>query len=605
MMQISPPDSTDLDFDVDALRARYAEERQRRLRADGLDQFVELGAVHSSLAVDPFAHPDQNRQRVDEEVDALILGGGLIGLSTAVRLQQAGIESFRIVEQGAEFGGAWYWNQYPGVRCDIESYVYIPLLEETGTVPSEKYASGREILDHCRRMATIFGLWDKGLFQTEIKQATWDEESARWLVRTNRGDLFRTRFLMVSSGPLHRPKLPNIPGIADFEGHAFHTSRWDYAYTGGTTEGGLVGLKSKRVALIGTGATGIQVLPHLPQHAEQILVFQRTPSTVGRRDNRPTNMDWYRAQEPGWQQRRMDNFMLTMLGVKQSEDMVADAWTDAIELVSGLPDDAVLPEGMSAQQFIQLTDYRLMTSLRRRVEDLVENPVTAEKLKPWYNYMCKRPGFSDEYLQAFNAPNVTLVDTRGRGIDRITRNAIEFDGQRYPVDCIIFATGFQANRYSYESGGYEVVGAHGVSLREKWANGVRTVHGTKVSGFPNFHIIGTLNQAAVAWNYTYVAVRQGEHAAHFVAQCLKENVRSVDVREEATLAWLDELERTKIDMSDFYQNCTPSYLNNEGDIETRPAMYQNLYHGGPIKYLDMMSRWYAHDYRTDCIFSYN
>ena len=213
------------------------------------------------------------------------------------RLKESGIDSVRIVDKAGDFGGTWYWNRYPGAQCDTASFVYMPLLEETGHVPTEKYAHAPEILEHSRRIGKQFGLYDDALFHTEVTDLEWDAQRSAWIVRTNRGDEFTAQYLAMGTGPLHVPKLPGVEGIDDFQGHSFHTSRWDYTYTGGDESGApMTELSDKRVGLIGTGATAVQCVPHLAKACRELYVFQRTPSSVDVRANRPTDMEWFERE---------------------------------------------------------------------------------------------------------------------------------------------------------------------------------------------------------------------------------------------------------------------------------------------------------------------
>ncbi|HET6963138.1 MAG TPA: NAD(P)/FAD-dependent oxidoreductase, partial [Acidimicrobiales bacterium] len=322
-------DATAPPFDPDALRRRYQEERDKRLRPDGNAQYVEMAGRYAHFLDDPYAEPPQ-REPLRDEVSVVVIGGGFAGLIAGARLRQAGVDDIRIIEKGGGFGGTWYWNRYPGAQCDVESYVYLPLLEETGYVPTEKYAHAPEILDHCRRIASHFDLERRACFSTEVTDLRWEAESSRWVLRTNRGDEMRARYVVMGNGPLHRPKLPGIPGIESFEGHSFHTSRWDYAYTGGDSTGGLDRLSDKRVGIIGTGATAVQVVPHVAAAAAELYVFQRTPSSIDVRANRPTDPDWAATLEPGWQKKRVENFTLLTSGGWAPEDLVMDGWTDII-----------------------------------------------------------------------------------------------------------------------------------------------------------------------------------------------------------------------------------------------------------------------------------
>ena len=235
-------------IDKEPVRRRYAEERDKRLRPDGNDQYVRVTGHLAHYLDDPYT-PVTARERVTDHVTVAFIGGGFAGLVTGARLQEAGVDDVRIIEKGGDFGGTWYWNRYPGAQCDTASFVYMPLLEETGHMPTEKYAHAPEILEHCRRIGHHFGLYDRALFHTEVTDLEWDEPASRWIVRTNRGDEFTARFLAMGTGPLHVPKLPGIPGIESFAGHSFHTSRWDYDYTGGDPTSPMDKLGDTRVAI--------------------------------------------------------------------------------------------------------------------------------------------------------------------------------------------------------------------------------------------------------------------------------------------------------------------------------------------------------------------
>ena len=329
----------------------------------------------------------------------------------------------------------------PGAACDTESYVYLPLLEETGYIPQRKYPRAPEIFEHCQRIGRQFGLYERALFQTVVVDMHWHDDVAHWLVNTDRGDTIRARFVVLAGGPLNRPKLPGIPGIETFQGHSFHTSRWDADYTGAADDG-LPGLADKRVGIIGTGATAIQCVPHVGRAAEELFVFQRTPSVVAVRNDRPTDDAWVESLQPGWQRERMDNFTAVISGDPFDVDLVQDGWTDLLGGILLAPRriGRKLAPGEAAQ-IIEEADFRKMEEVRDRVDSIVTDPATAEALKPWYKAFCKRPCFHDEYLDTFNRPNVHLVDTHGRGVERITERGVVVDGHEYELDCLIYATG--------------------------------------------------------------------------------------------------------------------------------------------------------------------
>jgi cation diffusion facilitator CzcD-associated flavoprotein CzcO len=577
-------------FDPDGLRARYREERDKRLRADGNEQYIEMTGRYGHFLEDPYAAPTSRQPRRDE-VDVVVIGGGFAGLIAGARLRQAGVDSLRIIEKGGGFGGTWYWNRYPGAQCDVESYVYLPLLEETGYVPSEKYAHAPEILDHCRRIAERFDLDRAACFSTEVTALEWDGADSRWVITTNRDDRMRARFVVMGNGPLHRPKLPGVEGIESFAGHTFHTSRWDYDYTGGDSTGGLTGLAGKRVGIIGTGATAVQVVPHVAAAAGELWVFQRTPSSIDVRANRPTDRDWAASLPPGWQKERIENFTLLTSGGWAPHDLVMDGWTDIIgRLVTRMRDASqpdASPEALS--RAMELADFEKMESIRARVDAIVEDPATAAALKPWYRQFCKRPCFHDEYLQAYNRPNVHLVDTDGRGVDRITEAGVVAAGREYPLDCLIFATGFEVGTDYTRRAGYDVVGRDGVRLSEYWADGMRSLFGMHVHGFPNMLILGH-TQGGFTANYPHLLDEAARHMAHIVTRSLDDGVREVEVTQAAEEEWLDTLAANARNVRSFQEQCTPGYYNNEGRPGTGGFIVAS-YGKGPMPFFALLAEW--------------
>jgi cation diffusion facilitator CzcD-associated flavoprotein CzcO len=582
-----------IDFDPDALRAKYREERDKRLRADGNEQYVEVKGDYSRYVDDPYVDPGFTRAPLNDAVDVLIIGGGFGGLLAGARLREAGVQDIRIIEKGGDFGGTWYWNRYPGAQCDIEAYIYLPLLEETGYIPKEKYSFAPEILAHARRIGEKFDLYRNACFQTQIKDVTWSEEECRWIVTTDRGDRMSARFVVMSNGPLNRPKLPGIPGIDDYKGHTFHTSRWDYGYTGGDTTGNLHKLGDKKVAVIGTGATAVQCVPHLARYAKQLYVFQRTPSSVDERGNRPTDPEWVKTLKPGWQKHRMENFNALVSGGEQEVDLVSDGWTDIIRNLA-----AILPRKREdntesrheTARMMELADFRKMNQIRARVDAIVKDKKTAEALKPWYRQFCKRPTFNDEYLPAFNRPNVKLVDTMGRGIDRITEKGLVFDGVEYEVDCIIFATGFEVGTSYTRRAAFEVYGRGGKSLTEHWADGVKTLHGVYSSGLPNCFHMGIVQNAITA-NFPHMLEEQAQHISEVIQHAKSNEARCIEPTAEAEADWIATMREKALNNQRFLTECTPGYYNNEGKPEEAKGLVADQYGGGPVEFHELVRKW--------------
>jgi len=608
-----------INFDPDELGKKYRLERDKRLRQDGNEQYQEVSGEFSYFVEDPYLDEEIEREPLEDEVEVLIVGGGFGGMLAAARLREAGIDDFRIIEKGGDFGGTWYWNRYPGASCDIEAYIYFPLLEETGFVPKQKYTNAAETLEYCHIICDKYKLYDNACLQTEVQATVWNEDEGRWLVTTNRGDKIRARYVVHSNGPLNRPKLPAIKGINDYKGHTFHTSRWDYAYTGGDSSGNLSNLKDKRVAVIGTGATAIQCVPHLGAAAETLFVFQRTPSSVDVRNNQATDPEWISTQEPGWHNERRNNFETLLTGGSVKKDLVADGWTEAFRLLFGTLRNkapskikmfswaatSVFSSEMYKSGFkeymtkkatdymdlanaMQMADYQKMEMVRARAEEIVKDKETAESLKPYYNQFCKRPCFHDEYLPTYNRDNVHLIDTDGKGLEEISEKGIIFNGVEYEVDCIIFATGFEVGTDYSRRAGYQIHGIDGMTVSEKWGNGLATFHGMHSKGFPNCFFFGPAQSGFTA-TYTYSLDEQSIHLAYILEEVKKRGATRVEASKEAEESWIKTIiEKARLTAS-FQENCTPGYYNNEGKINQTPQ--NNMYGGGPIEFFSLMKKW--------------
>ncbi|KUL22338.1 flavin-containing monooxygenase [Actinoplanes awajinensis] len=564
--------------ELEALRARYRLERDRRVRPEGNGQYRRAAGEFGYYATDPYTERTE-REPVTDRVEALVIGAGFGGLLTGARLRQAGVQSLRMLDEAGDFGGTWYWNRYPGVHCDIESTVYMPLLEEVGYVPKWRYAPGEEIRQHAVAIAKQFDLYADTMFHTRVTELRWDEAAAEWTVTTDRGDQFRARYVVMSSGTLTQPKLPGIPGVEDFQGHTFHTSRWDASYD----------LTGKRVAVVGTGATGIQVIPHVAAEAEHLYVFQRTPSTVDVRGNRPIDPAWGGTLEPGWQRERMENFLTLVTGGHVAEDLIDDGWTSTARLqrqmLTGTRDSTVSDE--EREYHDELADFRKMDEIRARVDEVVTDPAVAELLKPWYRYMCKRPTFSDFYLQTFNRDNVTLVDTADfGGISAMTATGVVVGDQEYPVDCIIFATGFEVGISGVLSGTLPVYGRDGMPLLGAWRNGPRSLHGFYTHGFPNLFHLGSLQNAA-AVNFTHVLQEQATHIGALIGAATEQNAKWIEPSLEAEEGWIATIRETAPNNFTFQAECTPGYYNGEG----KPRPVNNSFGPGPVVFHDLLRRW--------------
>ena len=583
-----------LGFDPDALAKRYAEEREKRIREDAEAQFVQLSHdspfANKYLEEDPYCEPVQ-RDPIKDEREVIVIGGGWVGMLTAARLVQAGIEGVRIVESGGDFGGTWYWNRYPGAQCDIESYSYLPLLEETGYVPKLRYSFAPEIYEHAQRIGEHFGLYEDAVFQTWVTELRWLEDEKRWLVQTNHGDEMRARHICLGTGPANRPRLPGIPGVEEFRGHSFHTCRWDYDYTGGSHEGGLDNLADKTVAIIGTGATAVQCVPALGESAKQLYVFQRTPSSVDVRNNAETDPEWAAGLKPGWQKERQKKFGEAFLGGPIDPAFIDDGWTRLTRNVKTLASKAT----EQVSNLVQLADFKTMEEIRGLVDETVKDPETADKLKAYYNQFCKRPTFNDHYLATFNRENVELVDvSTTQGVEAITERGIVANGKEYEVDCIIYASGFEITS-SYERRlGIPIFGMGGQSIYEHWQDGMRSMHGLMVSGFPNLYMCGGGFVFQLGANYAHGIDVQAGHVAYTISELSRRGIQSANVSHEAEEQWISDQLDTRISgfvLGGSPDTCTPGYYNQEGTSKRYRDVRRETYSKGVGAYMKLLRDW--------------
>ncbi|MFE7423805.1 flavin-containing monooxygenase [Rhodococcus sp. NPDC057529] len=591
-----------LDFEPESLQRRYDMERERRVRPEGSAQYVGATDAFANYSNDPWLESPLQRDPLVEHTDVIIVGGGFGGLVTAARLHEAGFRDIRFIESAGDFGGTWYWNRYPGAMCDIEAHIYMPLLEEMGYAPKHRYAYADELFEHSQAIGRRYGLYEKACFQTRVESTRWRADIEGWEVTTDRGDRLTCNYLIIAAGRQSLPKLPRIHGIGDFRGHIFHSSRWDSTYTGGANDGQLTGLADKRVAVIGTGATAIQIVPAVAQWAGELLVFQRTPSTVGPRDNCPTPPDWVTAPEPGWQRRRRENFQSFILGRIPPVDEIQDGWTDFNKRILPPRDELERELGRplteaEADTAARVMDFKLMNHLRDRIDETVKDPATAESLKPWYRWLCKRPGWHDDYLPAFNRPNVRLIDTHGLGVQAFTERGLVTGGDEYEVDAVIFATGFEADISYTKLLGFDPIGSAGVSLSRHWEEkGTRTWFGMMTDEFPNLFFVGANQQTAAAFNATHLIDEHAGHLAHILRAVRDQGGHLVEPTSEAIDEYVDFLanSQTNQNLVKFFAECTPGYFNNEG----RATRNEDLFAGGrcadPLFYYRMLESW-----RTD------
>ncbi len=560
------------EIDIPALKEKYRRERDKRIRPEGQHQYLEpVGEFADTYESDPYT-PFEPREPLEEDINVAVLGGGWSGILAGVHLRKAGVTDIRMIDHAGDFGGVWYWNRYPGVQCDNDAYCYLPLLEEMGFMPSQKFADGSEIYGYIQKIARRFDLYEGALFHTLITSLRWDEGIKRWVLATDRGDRIRARFVIMANGLLNVPKLPRVPGIHQFKGKMFHTSRWDYEYTGGSYDSPVLDrLSDKRVAIVGTGATAIQAVPYLGQYAKQLYVLQRTPSPVDARPNPPTDPEWVESLEPGWQAERQDNFhRAAMEGWLHADepDQVCDFWTEITRNLNAELEAEGWPE-LTQEEYAarrEEMDFRVMERMRQRVESLVEDNETAESLKPWYRFPCKRPLSNNEYYPTFNRPNVELVDvSETQGVERMTENGFIAGGKEYEIDCMIFASGFEVTSDLDRRWEIDVIeGRNGVSIYDHWRDEYKTLHGMMSHGFPNQFFIGFF-QGGVNANVPLMFERQCYHSAYIINEALERGAVAVEPSQQAQDEWVRHVRETEVDVSQLVMECTPGYYNNEGE----------------------------------------
>lgn len=592
-----------VEIDHDALRKRYAAERDKRIRADGNDQYIEVTGEFARFADDPYT-PAPDRPARNEEVDVVCVGAGFGSLVTAAALRSVGMDKICMIDKAGDVGGVWYWNRYPGSMCDTASMVYLPLLEETGHMPSKKYTFATENYAHAQRIAKQYGLYGENLFSTSVTDLSWDDDTARWIVTTDRGDQMRARYVVLGMGPLDRPKLPGIPGIGTFAGPSFLASRWDYSISGGDPEGApLSNFAGKRVGIIGTGASAVQCIPTMGRDSGELFVFQRTPSAIDVRNNYEIDPDWFASLEPGWQEQWRRNFTILQTGGFADEDLVEDGWTDiairvrdrVLEIMERPEDERPDLSGDDALENLvraayEDSDDEKMTEIRARVDEIVADPGAAEALKPWYRQLCKRPCFHDEYLQTYNRPNVHLIDTDGQGVREIDETGVWVGDEHYDLDYIVYATGFEVGTRTQRRWGFDVTGPGGRRLSGHWDDGMRTMHGIHVHGFPNMFIIGLAQAAALVSNITHNLTDAAVTVSQIVGHAGEIGATSVDVTADAEAAWVELMSTGPGILGG--PDCTPGYYNNEGqELKLRDGIMAGGYPGGAPAYFDYIAAW--------------
>jgi cyclohexanone monooxygenase len=565
-LKVLPPPPPGAKFNAEEQAKYRAFKEARRGAAD----YMAMEGEFKRYLDDVYSAPPVQRDALTDECDILVIGAGFAGLLLWWKLSNAGFRDVRFCEKGGDVGGTWYWNRYPGIACDVEAYSYLPLLEEMGYIPTMKFASGFEILEYSQTMAEKSGFYDHCLFHTTVERTEWNEADQRWTVFTDRGDAMRARMVVLANGILTTPKLARIEGMETFKGESFHTSRWDYN----------IDLTGKRVGIIGTGATAVQVIPEIAKVVKELFVFQRTPSTIDVRDQRATTQteidEW--SKQPGWAKARRERLAMISAGrtaLQANDDFLAgrvEAFKPVRQYERQLPPDELLKKQLD-------TNFRIMEQIRARVDAIVKDPKTAAALKPYYPYGCKRPTFHDEFLPTFNLPHVTLVDTAPNGVSRINERGVVHDGKEYPLDVLIYATGFQ---WMATSTFNMIKGRGGRTLRDKWTSeGTRTFLGLHSHGFPNLLIVSGPQGGGGQFNFTRSIESHTDYVVWMLQEMRKRNAATIDIKPDAEIGYAAHCREVDIRTAAF-RDCL-SYYNGEGNAEPGSLAY----YGGPDKWHEL------------------
>lgn len=530
----------------------------------GQAEYITMDGEFSRYLEDVYSDDRIEREALDDDCEILVVGAGFAGLLLWYKLRNAGFTDVRFCEKGGDVGGTWYWNRYPGIACDVESYSYLPLLEEMGYVPSMKFASGFEIMEYCQSMAEKFGFYDRCLFHTTVDRTEWDESKARWTVHTDRGDTMKARFVILANGILTTPQLAKIDGMETYQGQSFHTSRWDYN----------VDLAGKKVGIIGTGATAVQVIPEIAKVVEQLYVFQRTPSSIDIRDQRETTdeerTEW--AAQENWAKKRRARFAKISAGrsaIQANDDYLSGKVDDFKE--RKLYDRELTEQEMVQKQLD--SNFRIMEQIRARVDAIVEDPQTAAALKPYYPYGCKRPTFHDEFLPTFNKPNVQLIDTAPVGVSKINERGVVHEGVQYDLDVLIYATGF---KWMATSTFNMIKGRGGRTLKEKWdEEGTKTFLGLHSKGFPNLFIVSGPQGGGGSFNFTDAIEQHGDYIVWALETLRDQGMEIIDIEQQAEDKYAEHCQKADIATSPL-RDCI-TYYNGHGEAEPGSLAY---YGGG-------------------------
>ncbi len=496
--------------------------------------------------------------------DAVIVGAGFAGLYMLHKLRQLGLTA-RVYEAGTGVGGTWYWNRYPGARCDVVSVEYSYQFSEELQQEwewSERYATQPEILRYINHVADRFDLRRDIQFETRVTAARFDEAAGRWRVETDRGDRVSAQFCVMATGCLSSANLPDFPGRDSFRGETYHTGRWPH-------EG--VDFTGKRVAVIGTGSSAIQSVPLIARQASQLTVFQRTASYTIPAHNTPLQAEEVAAIKRDYRGFRERN-KLQPFGVdfrtssqsalatppEEREREYEDRWTrGGLSFLGAFAD----------LMFDREANHTAADFIRRKIASIVKDPAVAAKLAPSQIVGCKRLCVDTGYYETFNRPNVALVDVSASPIEAITPTGLRVGGRDYEVDCIVFATGFDAMTGALLK--IDVRGRGGQTLQQKWEAGPRTYLGLQTAGFPNLFTITGPGSPSVLTNMLPSIEQHVEWIAECISYLAEHRLHTVEATTAAEDAWVEQV--NAVANRTLYPGCSSWYLG--ANVPGKPRVF--------------------------------
>lgn len=519
-----------------------------------------LGSINSG--VDPAAAATASSPL--PEIDAVIVGAGFAGLYMLHRLRSLGFDA-RVIEAGGGVGGTWYWNRYPGARCDIESmeysYQFSDELQQDWEW-SERYASQPEIMRYANHVADRFDLRKDIAFDTRVVEARLDEAASRWVIRTDLGETIAAKFCIMATGCLSTVNVPDIRGQDQFAGATYHTGQWPH-------EG--VDFTGKRVGVIGTGSSAVQSIPMIAEQAAHLYVFQRTPTYSVPAYNGPLNPELTQQIKTNYRTFREENKQMPLgLRVEESSGSVLDLKPDERARVletrwkkGGLPFLYGLPDFI----FNQHANDAVAEFLRDKIRETVKDPAVAEKLSPYDVAGCRRLCLNTDYFETFNRSNVTLVDIKSAPIKELTEQGLRTSTQAYALDCLVFATGFDAMTGALNR--IKIAGKSGLLLSEKWKTGPRTYLGLAMVGFPNLFIIAGPGSPSVLSNMLPSIEQHVEWIADCINYADQHQVRTIEPSEDAQDQWVAHV--NEVADATLFPTCNSWYLG--ANLPGKPRVF--------------------------------